>query len=141
MVNETGKEVIFVSSSSTACICIQVGVFRPLCAGTTSDAVRNCLRKYDPVKTAYQIEKKLKKDREEVLVNSLEYLGVPGMNQYKAEALPHEIVCRIQNLLPDVCHLCKLTFYVKIGEKPIISCVRCGQGCNNSCVLQLLEKN
>ena len=118
----------------------QRAIIAALCAGATNDTVRNCLRKYDPVKTAYQIEKELKKDRKEVLVNSLEYLGVPGMNQYKAEALPHEIVCKIQNLLPDMCHLCKQTFCVKMGEKPIISCVRCGQGCHNSCVLQLLGK-
>ena len=119
----------------------QETIIAALCADATTNTVRNCLRKYDPSKTSYQIEKELKKDKKEVLVAALEYLGVPDMNQYKAEALPHELVCRIQNLLPDTCHLCHQIFCIKIGERPIVSCVRCGQGCHNSCVLQMLGKS
>ena len=49
-------------------------------------------------------------------------------------------MCRVQNLLPDTCNLCKQNYCVKIGDKPILSCARCGQGCHNSCVLQLIGK-
>ena len=45
-----------------------------LCAGAPTDVVRDCLRKYDPRKTAYQIERELKKDKKVILVAALEYL-------------------------------------------------------------------
>ena len=116
-------------------------IIADLCAGALTDTVRNCLRKYDPKRTAWQIEKELKKDKKDVLVAALDYLGVPDMSQYKADALPHELVCRIQNLLPDTCQLCKQSYCIKLHDKPILSCVKCGQGCHNSCVLQVLGKN
>ena len=62
------------------------------------------------------------------------------MEDYKAGALPHELLCRVQNLFPDVCDLCKKNYCVRLRDKPIVSCVRCGQGCHNECVLQLLGK-
>ena len=68
----------------------------------------------------------------------MSYLGLPGMNQYRADALPHELLCRIQNLLPDKCHLCKQNYCIKLEDKPIMSCARCGQGCHNGCVIPLL---
>ena len=111
-----------------------------LCAGAANDAVRNCLRKYDPTKTSYQIERELKKDKKDVLVETLNYLGITGMGQFRADALPHELVCRVQNLLPDTCHLCKQTYCIQVGEKPIMSCVKYGQGCHNPCILQALDK-
>ena len=115
-------------------------IIASLCAGAPTDNIRNCLRKYDPEKTAYQIEKDMKKDKKEILVDTLQYLGIPGMSQYRQDALPHEVVCRLQNLFPDNCSLCNSSYCVKLGEKPIISSVRCGQGCHNKCVLEILGK-
>ena len=60
------------------------------------------------------------------------------MNQYRADALPHELVCCLQNLFSDSCKLCNQTYCIKLGEKPILSCIKCGQGCHNSCVLQVI---
>ena len=114
-------------------------VIAALCAAAPDDEVRNCLRKYDPTKTDSQIENNLKKFSKSQLVQVLAYLGVPDMNQYRADALPHEVVCRIQNLLPDTCHLCKQVYAIKLDEKPILSCAICGQGSHNTCILQLLN--
>ena len=116
----------------------QKTVIAGICAGAPSDAVRNCLRKYDPSKTAWQIERDIKKEKKETMVAALEYLEVPNMKEYRSEALPHELVCRIQNLLPDNCGFCKQSYCITLGDKPILSCVKCGQGCHNSCVLQIL---
>ena len=109
-----------------------------LAAEAQSDAIRNCLRKYDPKKSDGQIEASLKQSKKSILVDTLAYLGVPNMDQYRAEALPHELLCRIQNLFPDICHLCNTTYCVKLGDTPVVSCASCGQGCHNECVLQLL---
>ena len=118
----------------------QKEIIAALCVGAPSDNIRNCLRKYDPTKPVWQIEKDLKKDKKDVLVDSLLYLGVPGMNQYRHDALPHELVCRVQNLLPDTCSLCKQNYCISLEDKPILSCVKCGQGCHNSCVLQIIGR-
>ena len=60
------------------------------------------------------------------------------MEQYKADILPHELLCRVQNLFPDLCHLCKQEYCVALSDDPIIHCASCGQGCHDQCVLQLL---
>ena len=62
------------------------------------------------------------------------------MDQYRSDALPDELICRVQNLLPDVCLVCKETYCVKLTDKPIASCVRCGQGCHDVCFLQAMGK-
>ena len=41
-------------------------IIAELCAGAPTDLVRNCFRKYDSKKTAWQIEKELKKDKKDV---------------------------------------------------------------------------
>ena len=43
-------------------------------------------------------------------------------------------------MFPDTCDLCKQTYCIKLHDKPIVSCVPCGQRCHNQCVLQLLGK-
>ena len=113
-------------------------IIAALCSEAPTTAVRDCLRKYEPAKTAYQIEASLKKENKAVLVESLVYLGVPDAAEFKATALPHEMVCRIQNLFPDVCNICDQKYCVKLNEKPMLSCANCGQGCHNQCILQLL---
>ena len=119
----------------------QERIIAALCAGAPNDVVRNCLRKYSPQKQAWQIEAAFKQDKKGPLVETLTYLGVPDMDQYRADALPHELICRIQNLLPDECHICNNIYCVKLTDKPIASCVRCGQGCHNQCFLQALGKS
>ena len=116
---------------------VQEQIVAALCA-EAPDAVRDCLRKYDPKKTEWQIKAAFKQQKKPILVQTLGYLGLPDMEKFKADALPHELLCRVQNLFPDVCHLCKQKYCVKLNDKPIISCASCGQGCHNACVLQML---
>ena len=116
----------------------QERVIAMLCAAAP-DAIRDCLRKYVPRKAVWQIEAALKQSRKQLLVDTLKYLGVPDMDEFQAAALPHELVCRIQNLFPDVCHICNQKYCVKLGDKPIVSCALCGQGSHNECLLQILN--
>ena len=119
----------------------QLDIIASLCSGAPTDPVRDCLRKYDPVKKSWQIEKAFKTANKQVLVDTLAYLGVPDMDKYRSDALPHELLCRVQNLFPDICHLCKDKFCVKLSDRPILSCAKCGQGCHNKCVIALLGRN
>ena len=117
----------------------QAHIIAQLCADAPNETVRNCLRKYDITKTEWQIETLLKKDRKDTLLETLTYLGLQDMSHYKVDSLRHELICRVQNLLPDTCHLCNQTYCISLADKPIMSCMRCGQGCHNSCVLQLMN--
>ena len=110
----------------------QETVIAALCAEAPNDNIRNCLRKYEPKKPTWQIEKAFKSFKKDVLVETLDYLGVPEMDQYLASILPHELICRIQNLFPDKCDICKKGYCVKLDENPIVSCVVCWQGYHNS---------
>ena len=52
----------------------QKDIIAELCVGAPNDTIRNCLRKYDPSKGTYQIEKELKKDNKDR--NRAFFLGV-----------------------------------------------------------------
>ena len=116
----------------------QEQIVATLCVEAPNDTIRNCLRKYVPSKSAVQIQATFKQEKKQTLVETLAYLGVPNMEQYRADALPHEMICRIQNLFPDTCHLCSKSYCVKLHDKPIVSCARCGQGCHDECFLRRL---
>ena len=118
----------------------QKQILADLCVGAPSDLIRNCLRKYCPSKTAWQIEAAMKQEKKPTLVETLAYLGIPDMDEYRSDALPHELVCRIQNLFPDICQLCSSKYCIKLTDTPIVSCTRCGQGCHNPCLLRLMGK-
>ena len=126
-------------SGNNAAVQEEERIIAELCAGAP-DNIRNCLRKYTPGKQTWEIEALFKQARKQLLVDTLHYLGLKEMEKYKAEALPHELICRIQNLLPDTCQLCKAVYCVKRADNPIVSCVRCGQGCHNACFLQIMGK-
>ena len=59
----------------------QSNILAELCAAAPTDAVRNCLRKYDAKNTTWQNERELKKFKKEILVATLDYLELPDMNQ------------------------------------------------------------
>ena len=96
----------------------QKRILATLCSDAPNDEVRNCLRKYSLDKSAWQLETAFKQVRKPVLVETLAYLGVPNMDEFKAEALPNEITCRIQNLLPDHCPLCENNYCIRGQRNP-----------------------
>ena len=116
----------------------QEDIVAALCAEAPSESVRNCIRKYEPQKQGWQIEAALKSLNKQTLVDTLSYLRVDGTEDYKKDCLPHEVLCRVQNLFPDICHICKQEYCVALRDNPIVHCANCGQGCHNACVLQLL---
>lgn len=116
----------------------KINVIADLAAKAPTNEVRDCIRVYDCKETIRNIEKKLRTISKPTLVDTLKYLKCPNMGIYIKERCIHELVCRIQNLLPDKCQLCTRTYEVKLDEKPVLSCVMCGQGCHNECILPLL---
>ena len=110
-------------------------------AAGTNVNVRDCIRKYDPSAEMNIIENEMKSCTKALAVETLEFLGCPGMNDYYKDHCDSKLICRIQNFMPDICGLCKEKFCIKIdGQKTLLECVMCGQGCHNPCVLNALGK-
>ena len=102
--------------------------------------VRDCIRKYDPSLDMEIIESEMKSCTKTLVVETLDFLGCPGMTDYYKEHCDNKLICRIQNFMPDNCGICKQRFCTKIdGPKPLLECAMCGQGCHNKCALDALD--
>ena len=108
-----------------------------LCLNTTSDTVKFCLRNYQYGKTLLQIEKDFEKEYRETLRETAKFLQIPNFMEKTKSALSHLIVCRIQNLLPDNCCICKEQYSIALHEIPILECAICGQGVHTKCWLEI----
>ena len=53
----------------------------------------------------------------------------------------NDIICRIQNLLPDICGMCNQRFKLKFNEAPILQCARCFQSSHRECVQKIIENS
>ena len=76
------------------------------------------------------------------LIKTLEFLNNTAIIEQipkKKDPIVHEIVCRIQNLLPDDCAFCKTRFKLGLTEKPILRCAKCGQSSHKPCITELLK--
>ena len=61
------------------------------------------------------------------------------MNDFTKDACVTAMICRIQNLLPDQCNLCKEQYCINITDTPLLSCVVCGQGTHDQCISKFLH--
>lgn len=114
-------------------------VLAALCAGAPTAEIRDCLRCYDISKSASLIERKMGGISVPNLISTMTYLGVPGQECYVKATIIHNLVCRIENLLPDICSICDSEYTIAKDEVPLLGCAFCGQGIHSPCLLQLLE--
>ena len=114
-------------------------VLAALCTGAPTTEIRNCLRCYDISRSTSLIEKKMGGISVPNLVATMTYLGVPGQECYVKPAIIRNLVCRIENLLPDTCFICESEYTIAKDEVPLLTCALCGQGIHSPCLLQLLE--
>ena len=108
-----------------------------LCLNTSSNSVKFCLRKYQYGKSVAQIEKDIYKEKVELLKETAEFLKIQHFEDKTKKALSHLITCKIQNLLPDNCSVCKRRYRISLGDCPILECAICGQGVHKPCWLNL----
>ena len=113
-------------------------VLAGLCAKATDTEVRDILRLYKVEMTTGELKSTFKnKARKDPLVKVLAYLGVPGMESYKKDAVVDNLITKVQGLFPDECQVCKTSYVLEHGEKPLLECVFCGQGAHSLCIAQL----
>ena len=106
-----------------------------LCVDADDDAVRDCLRKYDLTNTTAQHKTAFGKEKKPTLVATLAYLGVPDQDNETRPTCINNLICRIQNFLPDTCNICDTEYHVELQDTPLLECEKCGQGSHNECIL------
>ena len=100
------------------------------------------LHKYEYGCSIREIEKKLQQgpsSKIDVLRNLLTFLNSDVIHEeipkLKSD-IAHAIVCRIQNLLPENCGICKNRFCLKLNDEPFLPCSKCGQSSHKKCIIE-----
>ena len=89
-------------------------------------------------KTLTHQKREIKKIKNDDLILTLEFLKVTNQDGCNKTQLVHNLIVRIQNLLPDTCGLCKQEYNTGLDDTPLLSCEVCGQGSHNPCINTLL---
>ena len=110
-----------------------------LCLDAPSENVRSCLRSYQVGRSVAQIERDILKNKKEILCATGEFLRIPECAKFNKKELAHHIICRVQNLLPDVCGICSERYQIKLEETALLECAVCGQGVHAKCWYSLLN--
>ena len=97
---------------------------------------RDCLRIYNPQKNTKQLKTDLNRCPKETIIATLEYLNITGYEAYTKPASIIWLICRIQNLLPDICQICEEPYCLQKDEVALLICEICVQGCHNVCILK-----
>ena len=108
-----------------------------LCVSTPSQEIKAVLRKYEYGKTVKQIETNIIRSNKSDLEATLDFLKVTDHGTTKPQN-SHNIVCKIQNLLPETCSVCQAKYCILLEDKPLLPCARCGQEVHRECFLKYI---
>lgn len=101
--------------------------------------IRDCIRLYNPAKEYEHHYNKFKAQKKATLMSTLNYLKTPIHDKATIRECSHELICTIGTYLPDICRMCDDEFTTKLGETPLITCAKCGQGIHRKCILDHLK--
>lgn len=112
----------------------QMDILTDLCAGAPSQDVRQCLQVYNPANIYTKLKKAFKRLSPNAILDTLVYLKRPGANALSTKVqLVEYLLSRIQSLFPEVCPDCDEEYCIGLDDKPLMSCIFCGQGAHDSC--------
>ena len=131
----TSKSVVIPEEISES-----IKVLSSFCVDAPTVEVRDCIRQYSASKTYKQQTSTFNTYSKNVLTATLEFLGVDkNWDQLKKSACVHELIYRIQNLLPETCAICNDTYTIKKDDSPVLSCSICKHEVHRECYLPLLN--
>ena len=111
-------------------------ILAELCSKAPDNEIRDCLRRYNKELPLRHLHAAFMVPLKKVLAKTAKYLKLnPDANK---PVLSHNIICRIQNLLPDKCHLCGEIYASKLDDKPFLACSLCGQEVHRCCIMDLV---
>ena len=111
-------------------------ILAELAIDAPNESVRDCIRLYRKEATTIQHRKTFGQKEKELLVETMDYLGVPNQADYLKDSVVNNLIVRIQNLLPDECRFCKVRYCTKLGEPELLLCSVCKQAAHVHCVVQ-----
>ena len=115
-----------------------------LCLRCPDEQIRRHLQLYEYGRGTEHIRKKLGAITNEHLTNLLVFLHNGKVN-HKIPSLKkdlvHDIIGRIQNLLPDICAFCKVKYKLDFDEESTMPCAHCYQSSHKECVAKLINTN
>ena len=113
-------------------------IIEDLISKTSNDVIKKVLTAYPVGRTLKQQNTVINRFKKEELIATAEFLKLTNQDKYNKEQVVHNLIIRIQNLLPDTCGLCKQEHHTSLDDTPLLSCEVCGQGSHNSCIISLL---
>lgn len=130
------------SSSNATASPINEDVVQQVIAELITDApcseIKDCIKVYQYGKSIKQLTTSFNQFGTDCLVKTLNYLHVPDRENYVKGSNVRSLICRIQNLLPDICVKCKDVYCVKNTDISLLSCSVCGQEFHHDCLSELL---
>ena len=118
---------------------IVANVIAELIVDTRSEDVRSALRIYKFKKSIKQLEREYTSLTVAQLKATLSHLNVPDDVEYLKHELVTNLICRIQNLLPEKCSICSETYCIQNDDKPFLPCSKCGQEAHKECIMTMLN--
>ena len=106
---------------------------------TRSEDIKSALRIYQFNKSIKQLEREFTRLQVSQLRATLAYLNADGGVEYLKHELVNNLICRIQNLLPEKCNICNTIYCTKNGNKTILPCSKCGQEAHKECIFETLQ--
>ena len=102
--------------------------------------VRACVKAYKLNATVKSHKAAIGKFTKDVLIKTLIFLNVKGVNwdNWLKPRVVNEVICRIENLLTDNCHICGEVFATGLDDSLLLQCELCGQNMHQPCLINLL---
>ena len=116
----------------------QQSIIEELSSKSPNEVINKVLKAYPIGQTLGQQKNAINKFKKEELITTLEFLKVTNQENYNKPQILHNLIVRIQNLLPDICGLCKNEYHTDLDETPLLTCEVCGQGSHNTCIISIL---
>ncbi len=105
---------------------------------TTDADIKTVLTKYNPTLSVDRIYRDLYDCKANILKKAAQFLNLGKAVSLNKSDIANYIITKIENLLPETCSMCKDTYCMEFGSKPILQCLLCSQGIHEQC---LREKN
>ena len=120
----------------------QKAILAQLCAQAPSNEIRNVLREYKHDLSFLDMKKRFEKQRIDPLRDTLAYLKPPylrpNLADYTKEGIIKNLICRVENFLPDTCLTCNQQYTVKLDDPTLLPCEKCGQEAHIDCLREML---
>ena len=110
------------------------------CVDAPCNKVKEILRLYSPDKSYDEQKAAFKSFKKGDIVKTLQFLGkTQNWDTVKKPDCVHELVYRIQNLMPETCGFCSESYLLKITDPSILSCSKCRQEVHHQCYKPILQ--